>query len=371
MAVIDPGDGAHDPGPAGHQADPDPPQQRHHDGEHHDDHHDQAPDGSGRTLMERFYLGCPEPAWLERTDVPLFVSDTRLSRRRLPVALGPWALDSGGFTMLQQHGRWLVDPAEYAARVRRYRDEVGGLVWAAAQDWMCEPAIIHGGESGPLRFVGTGLSVLEHQRRTVANLLELRRTAPDLPWVPVVQGYTLAEYLHCIELYADAGVDLRHEPLVALGSVCRRQATGEIRDIVGAVREQGLARLHGFGVKAGGLGAYGDLLASADSQAWSYRARRERIRMPGHRHLNCASCLPWALTWRAELLRDSSDATVTEPPAAPAGTTAARAEPILCDCGSAIAPRRTGRPALYCGPACRTRAYRQRKLEPVTGCPHG
>ena len=33
-------------------------------------------------------------------------------------------------------------------------------------------------------------------------------------------------------------------------------------------------RLHGFGVKAGGLVRYADCLASADSLAWSFEARR-------------------------------------------------------------------------------------------------
>lgn len=319
-----------------------------------------APAGSAPGRAARFFLGCPEPVWLERTDVPLFVSDHRLSRRRLPRALGEWAQDSGGFTILQRRGTWTVSPAEYAARVRHYRDRVGRLLWAAPQDWMCEPAIIHGGTFGPLHFVGTHLSVLEHQRRTVANLCELRRIAPDLPWVPVLQGYSLADYLRCITMYADAGIDLRREPLVGLGSVCRREASSEICDIVTAVREHGLSRLHGFGVKRGGLEKYGHLLTSADSQAWSYRARRERIRMPGHRHRNCASCLTYALTWRADMLGESHPAAVTKPAPAPAGTPAP-SEPASCPCGTPLPTRTTGRPARYCGAACRTRAYRRRK----------
>ena len=35
-----------------------------------------------------------------------------------------------------------TDPGLYAARVRRYRDQIGRLAWAAPQDWMCEPAIL-------------------------------------------------------------------------------------------------------------------------------------------------------------------------------------------------------------------------------------
>jgi len=318
------------------------------------------------TGAPRFYLGCPEPAWLEQTDVRLFVSDHRLGRRRsLPRARGPWALDSGGFTELQTFGRWTVGAAEYAGRVRRYRDEVGGLEWAAPQDWMCEPAIIEGGFFRPFRFVGTHLSVLEHQRRTVANLCELRSIAPDLPWAPVLQGFELADYARCIVMYGEAGIDLAAEPVVGLGSVCRREATEEIREIVTAMNEAGIRNLHGFGVKAGGLEGYGHLLASADSMAWSYIARREKIRMPGHTHQNCASCLPFALGWRARIvggeapaIRDSP-ALVTKLPAAPAGAVAP------CEsCGGSITARPTGRRARHCSQACRQRAYRARANRP-------
>ena len=50
---------------------------------------------------------------------------------------------------------------------------------------MCEPAIV----------ARTGLTVLEHQERTVASYLELRALAPHLPVIPVVQGWHLADYL--------------------------------------------------------------------------------------------------------------------------------------------------------------------------------
>ena len=263
--------------------------------------------------MTAFLLGTHQPGWLARAGVPLFVSDVRLRvYRRLPVAAAPWALDSGGFTELQRFGRWTIGPAEYADRVRRYRDVIGHLTWAAPQDWMCEPMVIHGGQAGRMRFAGTGLSVAEHQRRTVASYLELRAIAPDLPFIPVLQGYACAEYQRCADLYAAAGIDLTAQPLVGLGSVCRRQATAEACQIITALHAQGITRLHGFGVKILGLARYGHLLTSADSLAWSEDARRRGHPMPGcpaHQlgcpprcrahHANCANCLRYALHWRA------------------------------------------------------------------------
>jgi hypothetical protein len=264
-------------------------------------------------VSARFWLGTHQPGWLARAGVPLFVSDVRLrAYRRLPLAAAPWALDSGGFTELQRFGRWTISPAEYADRVRRHRDVIGWLSWAAPQDWMCEPIVIAGGRAGRLRFAGTGLTVAEHQRRTVASYLELRGIAPDLPFIPVLQGYTCEEYQWCADLYAAAGIDLAAEPLVGLGSVCRRQATAEAQQIITALHARGITRLHGFGVKILGLARYGHLLASADSLAWSEDARRRGRPMlgcPPHRpgcpprcrahHANCANCLCFALAWRA------------------------------------------------------------------------
>jgi hypothetical protein len=234
----------------------------------------------------RFLLGTHQPGWLADPQRPdLFVSDRRLrGYQRLPRASRPWACDSGGFTELQKYGQWTVGPAEYVARLRRYRDEIGHLAWAAPQDWMCEPFIL----------ARTGGDVGEHQRRTVTNFLTLRDIAPDLPIIPVLQGFQVRDYLHCVVLYTRHGVDLAAEPLVGLGSVCRRQATTDTEQIITALRETGVTRLHGFGVKTLGLRRYGHLLASADSMAWSYAARP----LPGcTTHRNCANCRRYAYPW--------------------------------------------------------------------------
>lgn len=249
----------------------------------------------------KFWLGTPEPAWLARLDVPLMVSHRRLARRlaprrSLPRARAPWVLDSGGFSELTRYGRWETSPADYVGAVRRYRDEVGRLAWAAPQDWMVEPAML----------ARTGLDIAEHQRRTVANLLELRARAPELPFIPVVQGWTVDDYRRCVDLYDAAGVDLRAEALVGVGSVCRRQSAGAVEEVLVTLRWEGL-RLHGFGVKAGGW-RFADLLESADSQAWSLNARKHPP-LDGCAHGRdglgrCSYCARWALRWRERLLAD-------------------------------------------------------------------
>jgi hypothetical protein len=148
----------------------------------------------------KFYLGAHQPGWLEHANFPLFVSHTRMAtrlERLLPVAQEPWALDSGAFSELQRHGRWVTNQDRYVRRAHHYMWNIGQMEWAAPMDWMCEPAVIHGGTFNGVKFAGTGLSVAEHQRRTVANLLSLREEAPEVPWIPVLQGWTLVDYLRC------------------------------------------------------------------------------------------------------------------------------------------------------------------------------
>jgi hypothetical protein len=249
----------------------------------------------------RFYLTTHKRHWVRLTDVPLFLkSEHFVTAAKLDAARGPYAVDSGGFSELQRHGQWTRTPRQYVQDLRRIWECVGPYDWAAPQDWMCEDLIIHGGTAGPNVFVGTHLSVAEHQRRTVANFLELRSLALELRIVPVLQGRTIADYEQCVALYEKAGVDLQREPTVGLGSVCRLQSTAEGAAIVTAMAAHGL-RLHGFGFKTLGLERVGHLLASADSAAWSYHARR-RPPMPGHPHKNCANCLPYALRWRTRVL---------------------------------------------------------------------
>lgn len=221
------------------------------------------------------------------------VSHGRLrAYRKLPKATASWICDSRGFTELSQYGKWTIEPDSYVRAVRRYAGEIGQLVWASPQDWMCEPWIIE----------KTGLSVWEHQVRTVENLVLLRALAPDVPFIPVIQGWVLPDYLDCVALYSHAGVDLSREPVVGLGSVCRRQATGEVHEIVSTLAGQGL-RLHGFGVKTAAVAAVGTMLVSADSMSWSYAMRRQKP--GGCEHgltkwaRNCPGC---AVEWRDKLL---------------------------------------------------------------------
>jgi len=242
-----------------------------------------------------FYLGTHRPSWLWRTNVPLFVSRTTLAKRRTVYAatVPSWCLDSGAFSQVALHGGWTISPEQYADEARWFRDGIGHMVWAAPQDWMCEPHVLQ----------KTGKRLWQHQTLTVDNFVYLRGIAPDVPWIPVLQGWTVPDYERCARMYERAGVNLTLEPTVGVGSVCRRQRTKEGAEIMRVLSGRGY-RLHGFGFKQTGLVACASVMQSADSMAWSMVARYSAP-LIGHRqrHKNCANCMQYALLWRRQLAR--------------------------------------------------------------------
>jgi len=179
---------------------------------------------------------------------------------------------------------------QYADEANSWAEKVGQLQWAAIQDWMCEPFIL----------AKTGKGVHEHQRRTIDSWHRLKKLAPAIPWVPVLQGWEYDDYLIHVEMYQESGTVLADEPLVGLGSVCRRQATGVVEDLIRELWSRGI-KLHGFGFKLRGLANVAAYLRSADSMAWSLDARRKPP-LTGCQHGNCANCLKFALQWRLKVL---------------------------------------------------------------------
>lgn len=237
----------------------------------------------------KFYLGTHMVHWLWTVDVPLFMSQRRLIRnKKLYPAINSWALDSGGFSELSLYGEWRTTPKYYVDSIRRYEEHIGKLDWAACQDWMCEPFIT----------AKTKKTVKEHQTLTTDSFIHLNNIGLETPIIPIIQGYTLEEYKDHIDHYLSRNIDLTKYPTVGIGSVCRRQGTQEILDILKQID----LNLHGFGVKKQGLPQAKQYLTSADSLAWSFNARYNPP-LEGCTHSTCASCLKYALNWRNDILQ--------------------------------------------------------------------
>lgn len=238
-----------------------------------------------------FWVGSPEASWPARFPGCWCVSANRLRRvRRVQrIANGSRVvIDSGGFTEIATHGRWTVSPEQYVDEIRTWTEQWGraSVRWAATQDWMCEREML----------ATTGLTVEHHQHRTVESYLRLRELAPEIPWLPTIQGDTPGDYLRCVQMFRGAGVDLRTVDLVGIGSVCRRAATRPIEGLIRQLAADGI-KLHGFGVKTTGIKRLAAHIASSDSMAWSAAARRRRVRLQGCSHATCANCPRWAGVW--------------------------------------------------------------------------
>ncbi|WP_043463568.1 hypothetical protein [Kitasatospora sp. MBT66] len=239
----------------------------------------------------RFWLGTHHASWLSTASVPLFVSSRTLApRKSFPEATVPYAIDSAGYTELSLYGEWRTSPAEYVRLLRRYRDEMGPMAWASSQDYMNEPDVL----------AKTGMTVQQHQALTIERFLELRTLDADLPIVPVLQGWTAPSYRRHLDAYLAAGVDLTREPLVGVGSICRRTGSVGISLLLEDLTHQGI-RVHAFGAKSAGLRLLpAPGIASADSLAWSYGGRYERGCSAGHK--TEANCIHEAMRWRERYL---------------------------------------------------------------------
>jgi hypothetical protein len=240
----------------------------------------------------RFFMGTHIVSHIDKTDVPLFVSYRQLNKRkRKPFdQKGMVCVDSGGFSELQMYGKWKTTPEQYIEGLERLQTLGLKITWASQQDWMVESFMLD----------KTGKTIEEHQKLTVQNYLDLQSLKPTVHIIPVLQGQTLQDYFNHFEMFECAGVDLRSEPVVGVGSVCRRQGTDEIGHLMKCLSAKGL-KLHGFGVKKNGIKKYAQYLTSADSMAWSFNARYDS-KCCDTKAKNCANCLKYALKWRGELV---------------------------------------------------------------------
>jgi hypothetical protein len=199
------------------------------------------------------------------------LSAQSLRRRRAPLRVFTWMLDSGAFSEVSQYGGFRSSPWAYAMEIAWW-SRYGTLTAAVSQDYMCEDWILE----------RTGLTVADHQRLTLERYDALVALAPCRPngtpvyVLPVLQGFQPDEYRTHVLAY---GSRLAPEAWVGVGSVCKRNGRPEavvaVLDAILDVRPD--LRLHGFGLK---LTALRDpriraRLHSSDSMAWSFAARKQ------------------------------------------------------------------------------------------------
>jgi hypothetical protein len=220
-----------------------------------------------------FFVGLHQPSDAHRFKY-VFLSINRLRGRKKPIPDARVVIDSGAFTELEKYGRYRHSVEVYAAELHRlYTANVCHIEAAVAQDYMCEPFML----------AKTGMSIEEHQRLTierydalVAELSRLFSGAIPFHVLPVLQGYAPADYVRHVAAY---GARLLRGMWVGVGSVCKRNSAPEkIASVLRTIRAaRPDLRLHGFGVKLTSLlnSEVRDHLATADSMAWSFAARKQ------------------------------------------------------------------------------------------------
>jgi hypothetical protein len=168
-------------------------------------------------------------------------------------------LDSGGYLMLLKYGYYPFSVVNYANLVARLKPN-----FYAPMDFACEPDLV---SKSKIELK----TVEERIRATVENAAKLAEWENQLPgqMVPVIQGYTIDEYLECLRLHNEAGTVRDY---MAVGSMCRRISDEGLAELIPAIyyaaQEAGCSKLHFFGLKLSrNLQIYNDMIWSRDSAA--------------------------------------------------------------------------------------------------------
>ncbi len=215
-------------------------------------------------------------------------------RARLPRSLYRIGIDSAGYTSLRKTGALSFTVEDYLRAV-----ELHDADYFFTIDYMCEPEVLK----------KTGLTVRDHQARTTANTMEIidkrKSYAITGTFAPVVQGWTVEDYLAHIDELKSAGA-LKYATMLGIGTLCCRTREDDILRIIHAIRAAVPMKLHGFGVKLTAL-QYRlacDALFSVDSHSWAKTGwrRADEIRAQcakasACKYKNCVNCATTIRVW--------------------------------------------------------------------------
>lgn len=199
------------------------------------------------------------------------------------------SIDGGGFTAAKRWGRYPWTPAQYADWIQEESDSVT-LDFCAILDYACERGVDR----------STYRTNRDRIKATIRNEIACREAAPDLPWLPVLQGNTLEE--RDLDLRMRRRIGMLPADYAGIGSVCGRTPS-EAGSVVKfyADRLPGL-RFHGFGLHIQALDddAVFGALRSWDSYSWNWGRGLKDIDRPAeyfHREGETWSQYSHRLAW--------------------------------------------------------------------------
>jgi hypothetical protein len=178
-------------------------------------------------------------------------------------------IDSGGFTAAKRWGRYPWTPAQYADWIAEESRDVQ-LDFCATMDYACEKTVNRS-------ILTTNKERIEE---SIQNELACRQVAPDLPWLPVLQGDNLAEREFDLSLRRRLG--LIPATFAGLGSICGRGVVGA-RQVIKFYRHQlpGV-KYHAFGLHVQALDDDEVFMAvrSWDSYSWNWGKGQKGVDRP-------------------------------------------------------------------------------------------
>lgn len=107
-------------------------------------------------------------------------------------------LDSGAFGSAYWDGGYTYGPDDYLRQVEKVMPD-----WWVTMDYPCEPNIM------------TGTPIRQRIEQTIENT-KILCTAPFSGFLPVIQGWTIDDYLYCVKRMEEEGLIL---PVMGIGSI--------------------------------------------------------------------------------------------------------------------------------------------------------
>lgn len=178
-------------------------------------------------------------------------------------------VDSGGFTAARRWGEYPWTPGQYADFVVAMSRDVP-LDFCAIMDYACE--------AGVDRSVNA--SNIERIEVTIENEILCRAAAPGLPWLPVLQGDSLAERAYDLEARRRAG--LLPDEYAGIGSMCGRGSRGARETVLFYRDRLPGVKYHGFGMHIQALDddQVFDATLSWDSYGWTWGKGQKGVDRP-------------------------------------------------------------------------------------------
>lgn len=168
-------------------------------------------------------------------------------------------VDPGGFTAARRWGSFPWTPSQLVDWVREESRDVV-LDWCAVMDYACEPNVNRS-------ILPTNRARIE---ATIENEIACKEAAPDLPWLPVLQGDNLVERAY--DLDRRRGLNLLPDDYAGIGSVCGRGAGGAKRVVKFYNDQLPGVKYHGFGMHIQALDddSVYSAVRSWDSYGWNW-----------------------------------------------------------------------------------------------------